>query len=263
MTVSQMIKGRRHYPAKCNSCGSDRGWKIRQELDRMCNKCASSLANTKSQIARRCNTKKCSITGCEEKHFGKGFCNKHYERHRRPSSQGLEFECESPKCSNIFKRSGNQKYCSSACNTAAYYYRNKDKINEKRRGCNKIKQYREQYNRENRDKLTANKNRRYREDIQFRIKENLRTRLSKAIARNTKSGSAIEDLGCSIEELRNYLESKFQPGMSWDNYGEWHIDHIRPLANFDLSNRDQFLEACNYTNLQPLWAIDNIRKSNK
>ena len=74
---------------------------------------------------------------------------------------------------------------------------------------------------------------------------------------------------CKIEkrvaELRDYLESKFQPGMTWDNWttNGWHIDHIKPLASFDLTDREQFLRACHYTNLQPLWAIDNLKKGSK
>lgn len=93
-----------------------------------------------------------------------------------------------------------------------------------------------------------------------RLTSNLRSRLSHAVARNSKSGSAVKDLGCSVPELRAHLESRFQPGMSWDNYGEWHVDHIKPLAKFDLSNRAQLLEACHFSNLQPLWAGDNLSK---
>jgi len=56
------------------------------------------------------------------------------------------------------------------------------------------------------------------------------------------------------------LKSNFKPGMSWDNYGEWHIDHIKPLILFDLTKRSQMLKAVHYTNLQPLWANENISK---
>lgn len=98
-------------------------------------------------------------------------------------------------------------------------------------------------------------------DLNYRLSCNLRTRLCQAIINNQKAGSAIADLGCSVEELRYYLEQQFRPGMSWDNYGsEWHIDHIKPLCSFDLSDRDQFLKACHYKNLQPLWAEANYAK---
>ena len=124
-------------------------------------------------------------------------------------------------------------------------------------------EYRRQYALDNRERLTANKNTKYSNDPLFKLKEILKTRLSKAITRGQKDGSAVKDLGCSVEELKIHLESKFQPGMTWENYGEWHIDHVVPLAKFDLLNREELLKACNYTNLQPLWAIDNIKKRDK
>jgi hypothetical protein len=82
-----------------------------------------------------------------------------------------------------------------------------------------------------------------------------------ALRTGQKSGSAIRDLGCTVEELKKHLETHFQPGMTWDNYGEWHVDHKIPLSSFDLSNPVEFKKSCHYTNLQPLWALDNIRKS--
>jgi len=87
----------------------------------------------------------------------------------------------------------------------------------------------------------------------------------KAIKAGQKAGSAVNDLGCSIAELKQHLESKFKDGMTWQNWtiDGWHIDHIKPLARFDLTNREQFLEACHYTNLQPLWAMDNYKKGDK
>jgi len=98
-----------------------------------------------------------------------------------------------------------------------------------------------------------------------RLATNLRSRLRDAIKRNQKSGSAVRDLGCSIEFLKKHLEDQFTEGMSWSNYGRygWHIDHIIPLDSFDLTNREELLKACNYTNLQPLWAGDNLRKGSK
>ena len=105
----------------------------------------------------------------------------------------------------------------------------------------------------------------YNNDIQFKLSHLLRVRLNSAIASGQKVGSFVDDLGCSIAELKVRLESKWQPGMSWDNWSKygWHIDHIIPLASFDLSDRSQFLKACHHTNLQPLWAVDNLSKGSK
>jgi hypothetical protein len=100
-------------------------------------------------------------------------------------------------------------------------------------------------------------------DLNFRLANRLRARLYKITKGLVKAGSAVKDLGCSITELKEHLEQQFQKGMTWDNYGEWHVDHIRAISKFDLTNRQQFLEACNYSNLQPLWAVSNIIKGNK
>lgn len=123
------------------------------------------------------------------------------------------------------------------------------------------------YARENRKKITQQRAKRRATDIQYRLSERIRGRLKSALRRKNKVkvGSAIRDLGCTLAQLVVYLESKFTSGMTWDNYGfyGWHVDHIKPLASFDLSNIEQFREAVHYTNLQPLWAKDNIRKGTK
>ena len=68
-------------------------------------------------------------------------------------------------------------------------------------------------------------------------------------------------VGCSIEKLKQHLESQFKEGMTFSNYGKWHIDHIRPCTSFDLSKLDEQYKCFHYTNLQPLWAEENLRKS--
>lgn len=100
-------------------------------------------------------------------------------------------------------------------------------------------------------------------DVEFKLICNLRAAINSALRGNYKSGHTIELLGCSIEYLRSYLEVRFTEGMSWDNYGSWHIDHIIPLSYFDMSDPEQQKRAWHYTNLQPLWAVDNLKKSNK
>jgi len=101
------------------------------------------------------------------------------------------------------------------------------------------------------------------EDSYFKFKHLLRARLRIAIKNKYKNGSAVRDLGCSGEEAYNYIESLFTEGMNWDNYGLWHIDHIKPLSSFNLEDKEQFLKAVNYNNLQPLWAEDNLKKHDR
>lgn len=164
-----------------------------------------------------------------------------------------------------------------------YLKDNKDKIKQykktwRKNNKEKLQKKAKIYHEINRDKINAytrayhkvNKNKRNRylqnrcsTNIQYKLAKNLRSRLNMAILKNCKSGSAVKDLGCTIDELKIYLENKFQSGMTWDNWtiNGWHIDHIKPLSSFDLTDRNQFLQACHYTNLQPLWAKDNLSKS--
>ncbi len=121
------------------------------------------------------------------------------------------------------------------------------------------KDYRESH----RDEAATRRRNRINSDPEFRLSSNLRTRLNKAIKSNAKTGSAVSDLGCTIKYLKSYLESMFKIGMTWDNYGKWHIDHIKPLISFDLTNPLELKKACHYTNLQPLWATDNLVKGSK
>jgi len=102
-------------------------------------------------------------------------------------------------------------------------------------------------------------------NIDAKLSYILRQRFNKALKHNYKAGSAVKDLGCSIDDFKKYLEKKFTIGMTWENYGKhgWHIDHIKPLSLFDLTDRTQLLEACHYTNLQPLWWYDNLSKGSK
>ena len=99
-------------------------------------------------------------------------------------------------------------------------------------------------------------------DSLFKFKKNIRRSTSEAFSLGKKNKKTLEILGCSLEGAYSYIESLFQPGMTWDNYGsEWHIDHKIPLASANTLVETE--ELCHYTNLQPLWALDNILKSDK
>jgi hypothetical protein len=154
----------------------------------------------------------------------------------------------------------------------AYYEANKEKVKLRKQIWRSINKEQEKtrnkiYYNNNRDKINEKRKQYYtnKKNINARLSRLLRSRLNCALKRNPKSSSAVKDLGCSIDELKVYLESKFKPGMSWENHGfyGWHIDHIKPLSSFDLTNKEQLLQAVHYTNLQPLWAKDNLSKANK
>lgn len=122
----------------------------------------------------------------------------------------------------------------------------------------------------NKDKIIIKQKINRYNNVIIRISKNLRRKVLAAIKENWKSGHTIELLGCSVEFLNNHLESQFKTGMSWDNYGrgwgnkgmsEWHIDHIKPCASFDLSKPEEQQKCFNYTNLQPLWAKENLSKN--
>lgn len=105
-------------------------------------------------------------------------------------------------------------------------------------------------------------------DPQHKLAKLLRKRIAGALRGNWKGGSAVHDLGCSIAKFKAHIEAKFQPGMTWDNWGrgkgKWHLDHIIiPLSAWNLQDRSQFLRACHYTNYQPLWGVDNVKKHAK
>lgn len=132
------------------------------------------------------------------------------------------------------------------------------------------RQYEKQWQSENKSQYTeakrrwSNKNLNYyveyrNSDVNHKLAHALRVRIRKAV----KTGSATKNLGCTMTEFKAHLEKQFTEGMNWDNYGQWHIDHIKPLSAFDLTNLSELAEACHFTNMQPLWAAENISKNDK
>ena len=115
-------------------------------------------------------------------------------------------------------------------------------------------------------KIVQYRQKRLKTDPVFKLQKNIRQRLAKMVKQQS-SRVAITFLGCTIEELKNHLESRFYTdpilgNMTWDSYGQWEIDHIKPLASFDLSDPNQLKTACHYSNLQPLWKQDHVTKTN-
>jgi len=111
----------------------------------------------------------------------------------------------------------------------------------------------------NRYNRIYDKNRKEKDPL-YKLLKNLRTRVWFALKKNQKSDTTMKLTGCTLEELKKHLESKFEDGMDWNNYGVWHVDHIIPCANFDLSNPGQQQICFHYTNLQPMWGEKNMQK---
>lgn len=127
------------------------------------------------------------------------------------------------------------------------------------------REYVRQWYRDNREHVNLRQRKRRQEDPGFRALCNLRKRLSFLVRKSatSKTAQTLDLLGCSLADLVAHLESGFQDEMSWDTYGAWHIDHIQPCASFDLTEPAQQRQCFHFSNLQPLWALDNRQKSDK
>jgi len=186
-------------------------------------------------------------------------------------------------CGNSFEKNNNyiQKYCSEKCkhigskekrNTRRRknYSENKEKYRIKRI---EKKEYYKEYSKQYRSRDGYGEYcRSYYHNIIKNDKTSylgkiLRLRIWKAIRDNysEKSFNTIELLGCTIQEAKEHLEKQFKEGMTWENHGinGWHIDHIIPCASFDLTDPEQQKKCFHYTNLQPLWAKENMSKGSK
>jgi predicted nucleic acid-binding Zn ribbon protein len=170
-------------------------------------------------------------------------------------------------CGKAFKAThGHAKTCSFRCrNKLNYKYPKKEKVKKKCPICSAS------FSTNMKNKVycstrcrTKDRYRKENAKPQTRIRKHLTMRI-KALTKRRDYSTFSKLVGCTIRELRTYLESKWQPGMTWDNYkyNGWHIDHIRPLCSFDLNDKKQVFEANHYTNLQPLWADENFSKGGK
>lgn len=160
-------------------------------------------------------------------------------------------------------------------NQKIYRDSNPEKVSEKNRRYHKNNpDYYKIWNRKNPDKVKKKVKKwvgknptyfidKYHNDMLYRVKVNMRNRLNTFIGLNgmEKSKSTFDVVGCDPQFLKEYLEKQFKGGMSWENRGDWHIDHIIPLSS--ANNEDEVYELCHYSNLQPLWAEENLSKGSK
>jgi len=195
------------------------------------------------------------------KHSNCKFCRKAYrEANKTKISAANHADYENHKSA---RRISHKKYATEHEAQVTAYQKEYSALNK-----DDLRVYKREYGKthpELRQKETDRQRERRRTDIQFRLRYLLRKRLNNALNNNSKVGSAVALLGCTVEELKLYLERQFEEGMSWSNHSlkGWHIDHKKPLNSFDLTDFDQLMQACHYTNLQSLWWQDNLRKGDR
>ena len=145
-----------------------------------------------------------------------------------------------------------------------YRLKNREHIREWRKEWGlKNPEYSKEWNSKNKEHLNKKDKIKRQNDLNYRLRKVCRTRIWTALKGISKSASTMELIGCTIDELWVHLEAKFELQMTRENYGLWHVDHIIPCTAFDLTEPEQQKKCFRYTNLQPLWATDNIKKYNK
>ena len=206
-------------------------------------------------------TKRCSR--CEQL--------KSFDHFYKDKNTSDKLRCDCKECN----KTNNTKYYienkeSVKDKNSLYYNENRDtrilikkNYNEKHKIIRNIKQklYNQTHKKERNNwcKTKINNN------LNFKLMHYYRSRIRLALKNNQKTGYTLELLGCTITELKLHLEKQFTEGMTWDNYGKfgWHVDHIIPCSIFNLTDPTEQKQCFHYTNLQPLWWDDNIKKSNK
>lgn len=169
-------------------------------------------------------------------------------------------KCNETKPYSLFASKGSKQKpykCKSCLNSLERSKRTNDPKSYNKKKRESYQRNKEQINATRRKTLQKRRD----EDPKYRVMMALHCRLYMAV--KEKKGKTMELIGCSKEDLTKHLESKFRDEMTWENYGEWHIDHIRPCASFNLEDPEEQKKCFHWTNLQPLWAVENMAKGAK
>jgi hypothetical protein len=222
-------------------------------LTSICSKCKKTLSaenfhknkNTKNGLSKFC--KICKAESDKQSH------EKYKTKRNKKSKKYYKLNKKQISTQTKEKRKNSQDFRKQESERSKKYREN---------NIEKMKLVRREYYQKNKKKVNAKFREKRRNNPEFRLLNNMRSRLSAAIRIGAKNSSTKEYLGCEWQFFLKYLESKFNNGMTWENYGKyWHVDHIIPCCKFDLSTKEEQLKCFNYTNLQPLLAIDNLRKN--
>jgi hypothetical protein len=202
------------------------------------------ITNFKNNIMKRCT--KCNI----EKELTEFYKHK-------DGKDGFHTQCKS--CAKEYIKQNKEK-------VKEYYQQNKERIKEYKKKWHQqnkeiVNKRAKEWNKQNNKRRNERERERKKTDTLYKMKVNLRTRTSYAFKNKgyPKNSKTQEMLGVDWEVCKAHIEKQFKKGMNWDNQGEWHIDHIIPLAS---ANTEQELKKlCHYSNLQPLCAEENLSKN--
>lgn len=175
-----------------------------------------------------------------------------------------------PHCKSC-KKAKVKKYNANRAEAKKLWYKQNKEITIER-ACERqktpeAKAVKKQWYEKNKEQIKKRSNeftkKRRKRDPLFRVVDALRSNLNNALRGRAKGRRTLDYLTISIEEFKLYIQNKFTEGMTWENYGEWHLDHIKPISSFDHSDEEQIKLCWHYTNFQPLWAKDNLAKGCK
>jgi ferredoxin-like protein FixX len=180
------------------------------------------------------------------------------------------------KCKECHNKNSHELYVKQKDKSKQYhklkYIKEKERIKNKNKqwvelNKEKHQEYLKKYSQINKNRINTYKRNRRNENLEIKIKSCLRGRLCRVLKdkKIKKEYHMLELLGCSFIDLKHHLENQFKDGMTWGNYGRggWHIDHIKPCASFNLKNTEEQKKCFHYSNLQPLWEIENLIKGSK
>lgn len=217
---------------------------------KICTKCHKE--KTIDQFHKKTSSKDGYRSNCRE-------CSSEYNKIRKEKSK--EYNKKYRKENSESLRENKRRYYLENIE----YFREKNKNNRESLDKNKKREYQKKYynKEETKKRIKEYRKNRYEKDPLYKLTLNIRKRIRISLkSKLIKSVSKYEEiLGCSFQEFKVYIESLFIENMSWDNYGQWHLDHKIPISW--AKTEEEVYELSHYTNFQPLWMIDNLSKGNR